>query len=154
MSIQARLSWLSLIVAGACYGLVGIVFALPTSDTRVWRLAAWAISGVIYIGHIVYERYWLRSGLLTTAVHVALGVAVGGFVLAVGANVHAAMTPLHAAYWRYRLALGAWPIITAGASVLVVRLVALLVYRGLVVTASAACCAAHQNVGAAVPCTT
>src|SRR2546423_4232010 len=130
MSIQARLSWLSLIVAGACYGLVGIVFALPTSDTRVWRLAAWAISGVIYIGHIVYERYSLRSGLLTTAVHVALGVAVGGFVLAVVANGHAAMTPRHAAYWRYRLALVAWPIITAVPAFLVALLVAWLLSRG------------------------
>jgi hypothetical protein len=108
-----RLAWLILIVAGVGYGLIGIVFALPTSNARAWRLAAWGTSGVIYISHIVYERCWLSLPPLKTAFHVALGVAIGGFLLAVGANVHAAMVPVHAPYWRYRLALVLWPIITA-----------------------------------------
>jgi len=123
MSINSRLTWPILIVAGACYGLIGIVFALPTSNVRIWRLAAWAVSGVIYICHILYEQYSLRSRPLTTAVHVALGVAIGGFVLAVGANVHAMMIPSHAPFWRYRVALIAWPLIT-GVPAFLVALVA------------------------------
>src|SRR5437764_14885470 len=105
MFVDTRLTWLILIVAGGCYGFVGIVFALPTANARVWRLAAWAVSAVIYVGHMVYERHWIRSRPLPSAVHVALGVAIGGFVLAVGANVHAAINPVHAPYWRYWLAL-------------------------------------------------
>jgi len=113
MSINTRHTWLISIVAGAGYGLIGIAFALPTSYARVWRLAAWVVSGIVYGGHIVYEQYVVRSRPLVAAVHIAVGVAIGGFLLAVGANVHAAMVPTHAPLWRYRVALVAWPIITA-----------------------------------------
>ena len=124
MVVENRATWLILIVAGVSYGLIGILFALPTSNARAWRLAAWAVSGVVYISHIAYERYWSRSRPLITATHVALGVAIGGFVLAIGANIHAAMTPSHAPNWLYRVALVAWPIITAVPAFLVALLVA------------------------------
>ena len=129
MLIDSRLTWPILIVAGACYGLIGIIFALPTSNVRVWRLAAWAVSAVIYICHILYERYSLRSRPLTTAAHVALGVAIGGFVLAVGANVHAAMTPSHASSWRYGVALIVWPIITGVPAFLIAFVAAYVLAR-------------------------
>jgi ABC-type amino acid transport system permease subunit len=79
---------------------------------RFWRLAAWAVSGVIYISHIAYEQFRLRNSRVATSVHAALAAALGGFLLAVGATVHAALTPTHAPYWRFRLALVVWPIIT------------------------------------------
>ena len=129
MSVNTRLAWLILIIAGAAYGLIGITFALPTSNARVWRLAAWAVSGFIYVGHIAYERFSLRSRPLTTAVHVGLGVAIGGFVLAVGANVHAAITPSHAPIWRYHFALIAWPILTAVPAFLVALVAAYVLAR-------------------------
>jgi len=126
MTVGARLTWLAVILAGAFYGFVGIVFGLPSSHVRIWRLAAWAVSGVIFICHIAYEQYWLSSRPLTTAAHAALAVASGAFLLAVGATVHAAMVSSHAPYWRFGIAFIAWPIITAAPAFVVALLFAWL----------------------------
>src|SRR5207249_11455698 len=58
-----------------------------------------------------------------TASHAALAVALGAFLLAVAATVHAVMVPSHAPYWRHLLALVAWPLLT-GVPAFVVALVA------------------------------
>jgi hypothetical protein len=94
------------------YGFVGIVFALPSSHLRFWRLAAWAVSGVIYISQIGYEQFWLRNSRVATAVHAGLGAGLGGFLLAAGAMVHAATVSTHAPYWQFLIAMVVWPIIT------------------------------------------
>src|SRR5262249_44555215 len=112
MILGGLMTWLVLTLAGACYGFIGIVFALPSSPVRIWRLAAWPLSGVVYICHIAYERYWVGSRPLRIATHAAMAVAIGGFLLAAGATVHAAMLPSHAPYWRFRMALIVWPLIT------------------------------------------
>jgi hypothetical protein len=114
MAAYNRLSWLvAMMLAGLTYGFIGIVFAVPSSHVRLWRLAAWIASGIVYVSHIAYERYRLHKRPLTTALHAAAAVALGAFVLAVGATVHAAMLPSHIPYWRFRIALVVWPIITA-----------------------------------------
>jgi hypothetical protein len=131
MTVRGRLSWRGVVIlAGASYGFIGIVFGLPSTHVRIWRLAAWAVSGVVYISHLAYERYWLGARPLTTATHVAMAVAIGAFLLAVGATVHAAMVSSHAPYWRFGLALILWPIITA-APAFVVALVQALVLSQL-----------------------
>ena len=101
-----------MILVGVLYGVVGIVFALPASNLRFWRLAAWGVSGVIYISQIGYEQLWLRNPRVATAVHAGLGAGLGGFLLAVGAMVHAATVPTHAPYPRFLIAMVIWPIIT------------------------------------------
>lgn len=108
-----------MILVGVLYGAVGIVFALPSSHLRFWRLAAWAVSGVMYISQIAYEQFKLRNSRVATAVHAALAAGLGGFLLAVGAMVHAATVPTHAPYWRFLIAMVVWPIITLVPALLV-----------------------------------
>ena len=112
MTAAIRNPWLvGVIVVGVLYGLIGIAFAYP-SNQRFWRLAAWAVSGVIYVSQIAYEQLRLRNPPVATSLHAAFAAALGGFFLAVGAMVHAATTPTHAPYWQYVIAFVAWPIIT------------------------------------------
>jgi len=124
MTATSRTQWIRcVILAGFLYGSIGIVFALPSTHVRFWRLAAWAVSGVIFVLHIGYEQLWLRNSRTASAMHAALACGLGGFVLAVGAMVHAAMVPTHAAYWQYLIALIAWPIITFVPALLVALVV-------------------------------
>jgi hypothetical protein len=109
------------------YFVVGFVLALPSSHVRGWRLAAWIISGVVYAVHIGYEHFRLSSSAGATALHAAMAVALGAFLLAVGATVHAVMVASHAPYWRFLLALVLWPIITAVPAFLVALCIAVAV---------------------------
>ena len=114
MSVQTNLRWpVATILAGMSYGFIGIVFAISSFHVRAWRMAAWIISGAIYVTHIAYERYGLHNSRLATALHASIAVALGAFLLAVGATVHAAMVPAHAPYWQYAVAFVMWPLITA-----------------------------------------
>src|SRR5690242_7859173 len=74
--------------AGVGYALVGIGFAVPTTHVRAWRLAAWIVSAIGFAAHIAHERFRLRNSPVLAALHVAFGAALGGFGLAVGANLH------------------------------------------------------------------
>ena len=114
MQVHFRLSWLvATALAGLSYGFIGIVFAVPSFHVRAWRLAAWIISGAIFVTHIAYDRYRSHNSRLATALHASAAVALGAFLLAVGATVHAAMVPVHAPYWQYAVAFVMWPLITA-----------------------------------------
>jgi hypothetical protein len=130
MDAPDRKSWLrAVILVGVMYFAVGIIFAaLPNpsvSDQVVmWRLAAWVASGVVYAAHVGYEHFRLGTAPRTTALHAAMAVALGAFLLAVAATVHAVRDPSHAPYWRYLLALVLWPIITALPAFLVALAVA------------------------------
>ena len=131
MKAVNRMPWFGcVLLVGILYGFVGIVFALPSNHVQFWRLAAWAVSGAIYLSHIGYEQFWLRNSRVAIAAHAALAAALGGFLLAVGAVVHAATTPTHAPYWRFRVALVVWPIIVA-VPALVVALVVTVVLAPL-----------------------
>jgi hypothetical protein len=100
--------------AAAIYAAVGISFAWPAAHIRVWRLAAWVVSAVVYAAHIAYERFTVRSATAQAAMHVALGVALGAFGLAVGANIHSLSVGSSARQHTLLLAaLVTWPLITS-----------------------------------------
>src|SRR5205823_8513656 len=114
MSGSSRQPWLrAMVILGVVYAFVGVVFAVPASHVKVWRLAAWVVSAVAYAVHICYERFRLRNSPRLAALHVAFAVALGAFGLAVGANIHS----LSAGSTQHRhlllLSLGIWPVITA-----------------------------------------
>lgn len=101
------------ILIGVLYGVIGVVFALPSGQVRTWRLAAWVVSAAVYAVHIGYELFRAHNSPRATALHAAMAVATGAFLLAVAATVHKTIVVSHAPYWRFLLALVLWPIITA-----------------------------------------
>src|SRR5437588_5867193 len=114
MGESLRQSWVGTAVfVGIGYALVGIVFAVPATHVRAWRLAAWALSAVAYAAHIAYERFRLQNSPGSAALHVAFAAALGAFGLAVGANIHS----LSAGSIQHRhlllLSLAIWPVITS-----------------------------------------
>ena len=114
MNVLGRQSWLGVMLAvGILYGAVGIVFAFPSNNVHMWRLAAWVGSAAIYVIHIGYEHFRLGNSSLATASHAATAVALGAFILAGAATIHKAVATSHAPYSRYMLALVIWPIVTA-----------------------------------------
>ena len=115
MSESSRQPWLrAMVILGVVYAFVGIVFAMPASHVKVWRLAAWVVSALTYGAHICYERFRLRNSPRLAALHVALAVALGAFGLAVGANIHSLSVGSTNEHRRLLLlALVLWPIITA-----------------------------------------
>ena len=58
-----------------------------------------------------------------------MAVALGAFLLAVNATMHAAMVPSHAPYWRFLLALVVWPVVTALPAFVVALAVAAVLAR-------------------------
>ncbi|HZS08040.1 MAG TPA: hypothetical protein VFD58_24610 [Blastocatellia bacterium] len=119
MDASGRQPWLRrALFPGIVYSIVGIVFgtlvnpSVSSQGRFMWRLAAWVISAAVYAAHIGYEHFRMGNPPRSTALHVAVGVAVGAFALAVAAIVHS----LWAASGNLRLlmvALVAWPVITA-----------------------------------------
>lgn len=105
--------WLVIaLLAGAAYCLIGRLFAIPHAHVQAWRFAAWIASGAVFAGHIAHERFRLRTPPITAAVHVAIGVAIGAFGLALWAMIRDLVVRGHARrIWRYALVL--WPAITA-----------------------------------------
>ena len=102
-----------MVFIAALYALVGVAFALPASRVRARRLAAWAVSAVVYAVHLVFERFHRRNSSLLTALHVASAAALGAFGLAVGAIVHSFSVSSTSQHRRLLLvALVAWPLIT------------------------------------------
>ena len=130
MSAPSRQPWFgTVILIGVLYGVIGIVFALPSNQVRMWRLAAWVISAAVYAAHIGYEHFKLRNGSRSTALHVAVAVGIGGFALAVAATVHSLFVPPNYQRWRFVLALVVWPVITALPAFLVALAVAAVLAR-------------------------
>jgi hypothetical protein len=114
MDAPVRRSWFgAATVIGVLYCVIGIVFALPSNQVRMWRLAAWVVSAALYAVHIAYEYLRLRNLSRSIALHVAVAVAIGGFGLAVAALIHSLFAPPNYTRWRFGLALVAWPLITA-----------------------------------------
>ncbi len=130
-----RPAWLGVtLIAGAIYIVVGLTFgalagAADAETTRViWRLAAYVVSAATFVAHITYEHRQFRSAPAALAWHTALAVALGGFGLAVAANIHELRSP---APFRPRLllALVAWPLLTS----IPAFVVAMAVAAGLIV---------------------
>jgi len=120
------------VLLGIGYALVGIAFAVPATHVRIWRVAAWLVSAIGYGSHIAYERFRLQNAPGPAARHVSFAVALGGFGLAVGANVHslsAGSTSQHR--FLLLLALGIWPAMTALPAFLVAVAVNAVLARAL-----------------------
>ncbi len=130
MDASGRKSWIrAALLIGVVYFLIGRGFALPADHLHLWRLAAWVASAAVAAAHIGYEHFRLNNSPRATALHAAMAVALGAFLLAVAATVHAVMVPSHAPYWRYLLALVLWPIFTALPAFLVALAVAAVLAR-------------------------
>ncbi len=113
MDPSDRHAWLrAALLFGVFYLLIGRLFALPATHVQFWRLAAWAVSGLAYVAHISYERFRLRNRARTTAWHVAVAVAIGGFGLAVAGMINSLVTT-SAIRPIWFLALVLFPIVTA-----------------------------------------
>jgi hypothetical protein len=106
-------SWLGpAVLLGIGYALVGIAFAVPSTHVKAWRLAAWAVSAAGYAAHIAYERFRLQNSPGLAALHVAFAAALGGFGLAVGANIHSLSTVSTDQHRQLLLlSLGIWPVL-------------------------------------------
>jgi hypothetical protein len=116
------------LLVGVVYFVVGRVFALPTNRAHAWRLAAWAVSAVVYAAHIGYEHFKLRSSTGVTALHVALAVAIGAIGLAAAGMIHS-LSAASAFRPIWVVALVAWPAITAVPAFLVAIVIANLLNR-------------------------
>jgi hypothetical protein len=118
---SGRNAWVgAALVAGVAYFVVGKVFALPPDHLRAWRLAAWAVSAIVYAVHIAHEHFRLRFSPALAALHVALAAALGGFLLAVAGMANSLrLEPTIKPLWL--LALVAWPLITGVPAYLVAR---------------------------------
>ena len=113
MNESRRQQWIrTALLVGAAYFVIGRVFAVPSANLRLWRLAAWMLSGLVYLAHIWYEHFRLRDSSRSTALHVALAVAIGAIGLALAGMIHSLSigSPLRPAWL---LALVLWPAITA-----------------------------------------
>jgi hypothetical protein len=119
MDLSRRQAWVrAALLVGVVYLLIGRLFALPTDHVRVWRLAAWVVSGAAYAAHIGYEHFRLRNSPRVTALHVALAVAIGAIGLAVAGMMHSlSTTSVIRPAWL--LALVIWPAVTAVPALLV-----------------------------------
>jgi hypothetical protein len=116
-------SWFGIaVLVGIVYGAVGVLLAIPSDHARMWRLAAWVISAVIYGLHIGYEQFRLRRRFVASSFHVAVAAAIGGFALAVAAVVHSFLVQPPYPRSRFYLALVLWPMLT-GVPALLVALV-------------------------------
>jgi len=125
MSDTGGRGWLGpALLAGLSYLAVGFLSAAlagAAQSTRmrfVWRLSAVVVSAVVLGAHIIYEQLRRQSPAWPLAWHAAAGAAVGGFGLALAANLHDLAS---AAGYRPRMlvALVAWPLLTAAPAFLV-----------------------------------
>ena len=117
---------------GIGYAVVGIGFAVPATHVRVWRLAAWVVSAIGYAAHIAYERFRLKNSPASAALHVAFAVGLGGFGLAVGANIHSLFAGSSSQHRQLLLlSLGIWPVITALPAFLVAVVMNLVLKRAV-----------------------
>ena len=109
---------LNALLIGGVYFVIGVVFgelanwAGSEQGQFSWRLAAWVVSAVVYAAHIAYEHFRLRSRAAALALRGALAAALGAFLLASAATLHAMRITSSAPYWLYFLALVLWPLMT------------------------------------------
>ena len=116
------------VVAG--YGSAALDPSIPEYARFAWRLTAWAVCAAVFAAHIGYEHSRQSVSPRTIAWHAAAAVAFGAFLLAAAAKAHAAMTATSAVpFWRYIVALAAWPAITALPAFVVALLISLVVAR-------------------------
>jgi len=116
------------LLAGSLYVIIAVGFApLSIPSVFFWRLAAWMVSAVVYAAHIGYEHFRMLNPP-STALHVALGAAVGAFGLAAAAIVHSLLTGT-GSLRLLRIAIVIWPLITGVPAFLVALVLTALLAR-------------------------
>ena len=123
------MTWLRrAVLFGLGYFLIGRLFAVPGEHARAWRLAAWAVSLLIYTTHFRLERARPSTPPRAVALHVATAVAIGAFALAVALTIRsiAAQGALKA---TWVLALVLVPLVTAVPAFLVALVAAVAADR-------------------------
>lgn len=109
---------LNVVLLGGVYFVVGVVFgelakwAGSEQGQFRWRLTAWVVSAFVFGAHIAHEHFRLRTRAIVLALRVALAAALGAFLLAAAATLHAMRLTSSAPYWLYLLALVLWPLMT------------------------------------------
>ena len=129
MDTSDRKQWIrAVILLGAIYFVFGILFAALAGSSAsnamrvTWNRLGFLASVVAFAVHIGYEHFRLKNPPRITALHVSLGVALGGFALAVSANLHGLQVG-SSHQPSLLLALVAWPALT-GVPAFVVALIA------------------------------
>jgi hypothetical protein len=107
MNALRKKSFQTVLLLATFYLVIGIVF----QGRQFWRLTAWAVSVVAYLGHIWYEHFRLHSDPRITAFHTSSAAAIASFGLAVAANIHAQFAP-SSNLVMLALALVLWPLLT------------------------------------------
>jgi hypothetical protein len=126
---QSRARWLrAAILVGLAYFLVGRLFAVPGEHARAWRLAAWAVSGIIYVMHLRYEHVSLRNPPRMLALHLAIAVAIGAFALALALMMRSVVVQ-GSVEPKWLLALVLFPLVTALPAFLVALVAAVALAR-------------------------
>ena len=119
MSTERSQRWvLAALLLGVVYVVIGQAFAAPAEHVRVWRLAAWVVSGIAYAAHLGYEHFTLRNSPRVAAIHVSLAVAIGAAGLALAGLIHS-LSAASGVRPAWLLALVLWPVITAVPALLV-----------------------------------
>jgi hypothetical protein len=127
---QSKPPWIShAILIGIVYALIGVFFGVPDTHVQAWRYAAWIASAIVYATHICYEYFRQRNSAKSTALHVAIAVAIGGLALAVGAVVNSLFASPNYSRWRFGLALMLWPILTGLPAFIVALLITFFLSR-------------------------
>ena len=100
------------LLAGTLYLIIGVGFApLSIPSVFFWRRMAWIVSAIVYAAHIGYEHFRIRSSRSVSALHVAIGAAIGAFGLATTAVIHSLLTGT-GNLRLLRIALLVWPLMT------------------------------------------
>lgn len=131
---RVKSTWVSAaFMAGLLYVLIGLVSAALAGGVwgprmRFWRGMAWALSAIVFGAHIARDRLRMRYSATSTALHAALGAALGALGLAISATIHGyAVSSPHLR--AVKLSLLIWPIITAVPAFVVALLVGLVLRR-------------------------
>jgi hypothetical protein len=102
--------------------VTGELAKTSTTMGKAWRFAGWALSFLIFAVHIWYERRKRSRASVPAALHVAVAVAIGAFVLAIVGPVRS--------HWGAPdftrvalLSLLLWPIVTGVPAFLVASIV-------------------------------
>lgn len=115
-------------LTGALYCTFGIAFgafAAWSSSQRMvvaWRVASFVVSLVAFAIHIGYEHFSLGNRPPIVALHAALAVALGGFLLALAANINS-IRVANSNHGLLAIALVVWPVMT-GIPAFVIALIA------------------------------
>jgi uncharacterized protein (DUF486 family) len=118
MDTSNRKQWIRVVLLlGALYFIVNFAssrlgaWPVTNSMAKTWNRLGFLISAVAFALHIGYEHFRLTNHPRTTALHIALAVALGAFGLAIAANLHGYLVS-SSNQRSLAFALVAWPALT------------------------------------------